>query len=445
MLDAVRLKSCLRRSGWGILIVAGLGLGNSVLDHFAGTYDGAYTHLVTGSGLVLTAAYILWRGRAPRLFDTYLPLILLLVALQRIAELAVPAWFDLIQHPVAIDLLSHAGFHGMVSFKSAMSLLLIAGFQLSYPRSVSAALFFLASFWMFVSLTSLEFLYDIYLWDKDLSAYSQLGFILAAIGLGCRFANKSTLGRLFAPDTDIGVYVRSIILASAVVPWATGLLYLQLATLSAADKALAQLLFAASGWITCAIVIVVGHRIEQANAVVEEISNHDSLTGVLNRRGMEVQLKAVEAPAGIIVLDLDRFKSINDRFGHQLGDRILMQAAIAIQDTLRSVDSVARWGGEEFLVLLPGADTAAARQIAERIRCAIEELVLGVGVASDKLSIEEIRITVSQGCAQFDPAHEAPDEAIHRADVALYRAKEAGRNRVEIEPLPCDIGSAAVE
>jgi diguanylate cyclase (GGDEF)-like protein len=121
----------------------------------------------------------------------------------------------------------------------------------------------------------------------------------------------------------------------------------------------------------------------------------------------------------VVVFDIDHFKAINDKHGHAMGDVVLREVAATISRQLRAADAVARWGGEEFLVVLPSSPVDAARACAERIRRAVSSLEVGMGV----------EITVSGGVAELEPGEQVA-EAIRRADTRLYEAKAAGRNRI---------------
>ena len=151
----------------------------------------------------------------------------------------------------------------------------------------------------------------------------------------------------------------------------------------------------------------------------------DALTGIPNRRAALGALKVEHsrmrrtgAPLSVALLDIDHFKRVNDDFGHATGDRVLCQVAMVLAAQARVTDTVARWGGEEFLALLPGS-LAGARVFCERTRIAIQSLVCP-GVH---------RITASVGVAEVEPG-EDPADAIARADQLLYQAKRTGRNRV---------------
>lgn len=170
-----------------------------------------------------------------------------------------------------------------------------------------------------------------------------------------------------------------------------------------------------------------------ANTRLSELASTDYLTGIANRRHFKEiaqrelgRLAANNSKASLIIFDLDHFKQINDRFGHEAGDKVLCCVVRAVQETVRPMDLLGRFGGEEFLILLPEAERVTALEIAERIRKKVERLRCEHhGTRS--------RITISLGVAPWHGA-ESLDELIRHADKALYRAKEKGRNRVQWVP-----------
>lgn len=157
----------------------------------------------------------------------------------------------------------------------------------------------------------------------------------------------------------------------------------------------------------------------------------DYLTGLANRRAFfeaaELEIarwKQAPRPTAMIMIDADRFKAVNDQFGHPAGDAVLRHLAAALSATFRAVDVVARVGGEEFAVLLPSTDLVDAAALAERLRKLVEAAPARVdGVA--------ISYTISAGVAAMDASLNAMDGLMKRADLALYAAKAGGRNRVE--------------
>jgi diguanylate cyclase (GGDEF)-like protein len=157
----------------------------------------------------------------------------------------------------------------------------------------------------------------------------------------------------------------------------------------------------------------------------------DPLTGQLNRRGLQevmqsclAYLQRHQQPAALLMIDLDHFKTINDLYGHAVGDWVLAQIALQIKATLRQSDVLARYGGEEFLVFLPKADETTAQRAAERIRADVAALHWPHPLTPD------YRQTVSIGGAMLQPGYDFQRQ-LALADQALYQAKALGRNRVE--------------
>ncbi|MBW3657820.1 MAG: diguanylate cyclase [Actinobacteria bacterium] len=174
-------------------------------------------------------------------------------------------------------------------------------------------------------------------------------------------------------------------------------------------------------------------RMELQSRELHEIANRDELTGVMNRRGFQLDLetefeRAVRygRPLAFLLLDVDHFKAVNDTHGHPAGDVVLRAVADEIQDAVRGVDRVGRWGGEEFAVLLPETVRADAEHVAERVAKVIRQRVVIVDG-------DPIRVTASLGLTVFDPELQVATstaELVERADRALYTAKEEGRDRV---------------
>ena len=163
---------------------------------------------------------------------------------------------------------------------------------------------------------------------------------------------------------------------------------------------------------------------------LEHLSHHDSLTGLLNRRAIEYllgresqRLQRFGEHFSLLMVDIDHFKRINDRLGHAAGDAVLCAVAQTLQAHAREVDRVARFGGEEFCVLLPHTLHEGALQAAERLREAIN-------LVSIPWNDEVISVTISTGLATADNPDESQDDLLKRADKALYQAKTDGRNRV---------------
>jgi diguanylate cyclase (GGDEF)-like protein len=168
-----------------------------------------------------------------------------------------------------------------------------------------------------------------------------------------------------------------------------------------------------------------------------QVARVDALTQVANRLAMVEDLEAVWSRVeryghrySVALCDIDKFKDYNDRFGHIAGDEVLRRVAQTIRKTLRQGDSLYRYGGEEFLILLPEQPLSEAVRAMERVRAGVENMVL-LAAASPR------RVTLSFGVAELDSERDVdPEGWLRRADAALYRAKSAGRNRVETDRPP---------
>jgi len=165
---------------------------------------------------------------------------------------------------------------------------------------------------------------------------------------------------------------------------------------------------------------------------VEQQARVDGLTGLSNRRACEDALRQELQRAErfgkeltVILADLDGFKTVNDRHGHPAGDLVLREFALRLRETLREIDVAARWGGEEFCLLLPETDAAGGAQLAERARAALEDVPIAAADGS------QLRVTASFGVAAF-PEHPSVEALIDAADGALYDAKRSGKNRVTV-------------
>jgi diguanylate cyclase len=170
-------------------------------------------------------------------------------------------------------------------------------------------------------------------------------------------------------------------------------------------------------------------RLARQNKRLDELGRTDALTGLANRRQCLAQVESELArhrrngrPAVLVMLDIDRFKSINDRYGHPIGDEVLCKVAKVLLESSRKSDSVARYGGDEFVMMLPETTLRGAEEASRRIRTKLE------GVAFERAP--DLRCTVSLGAAEASAQMDV-DAWVRQADDALYRAKLAGRNRFE--------------
>jgi diguanylate cyclase (GGDEF)-like protein/PAS domain S-box-containing protein len=177
-------------------------------------------------------------------------------------------------------------------------------------------------------------------------------------------------------------------------------------------------------------------EVQALQKMLRDQSTHDALTGLYNRRYLEETLgrellsaKRHEHPVSVIMGDLDHFKLVNDRYGHLAGDEVLRVFGDLMKRHARGSDVYCRYGGEEFLLVLPQMETAIAVERAEQLRCAMAAAPVPYGASL-------IAVTVSFGVATFPRDGRTGDELIAAADSALYAAKEAGRNRVNVSAAP---------
>lgn len=181
-------------------------------------------------------------------------------------------------------------------------------------------------------------------------------------------------------------------------------------------------------------------QLQKKKAEADHLARTDALTQLMNRRAMldtmrldEDRMRRERRPLGMVMIDLDHFKSINDNFGHATGDAVLQGAAECFASTIRGGDYVGRWGGEEFLIALPGADIIQCAEVAERCRNRLSAMRFDNGKG------EAIQVTASFGTASAEGADRVELlDLVEHADRALYWAKDCGRNRVKIYVASAD-------
>lgn len=276
--------------------------------------------------------------------------------------------------------------------------------------------------------------------------------ISAGIAYAWRGGDLERVGLAVVATTTVGYFGIVVIAGAVAVPWGYAVLLSHFlligrrkAVVAAAiaiafvalhpgafEDSLQRVVFVMTALVVSLFAFVFAHRTDTQRERLEALASHDALTGAFNRRAMdhELQLAAEasrrdRAPVALAVLDLDHFKRINDRFGHEAGDRVLLEFARLVMQATRKGDRFFRHGGEEFALLLPGADAAAAQALTEMLR----------GTVAARLHCHGEAVTVSIGAAVL-----LPDEDVvawlARADAAMYRAKHLGRDRVVVELDP---------
>lgn len=178
-------------------------------------------------------------------------------------------------------------------------------------------------------------------------------------------------------------------------------------------------------------IIRLQNELITSREAIRQSATHDALTGVWNRATHFSMLhrefnrsSREKNPLSVIMMDLDHFKLINDKFGHETGDQVLQEVTRRLQSALRPYDSLGRYGGEEFVVIAPGSDKGSALRLAERLRAKIS------GAPVSTLA-GPVPVTLSLGVASYSPDIDSPESLVRRADAAMYAAKKAGRNRAQ--------------
>ena len=181
-------------------------------------------------------------------------------------------------------------------------------------------------------------------------------------------------------------------------------------------------------------------ELQKKKAAADHLARTDALTELMNRRAMldtmrldEDRMRREQRPLGLVMVDIDKFKAINDDYGHAVGDQVLQGAAECFASTVRGGDYVGRWGGEEFLIALPGADIIQCAEVAERCRTQLAAMRFDDGKGN------HLQVTASFGTATAEGADRAELlDLVDHADRALYWAKGSGRNRVKIYVASAD-------
>ena len=193
-------------------------------------------------------------------------------------------------------------------------------------------------------------------------------------------------------------------------------------------------------------------RLDQSSTMMGELKRDmerirhqaltDGLTGLANRKAFDDQMGRILRDSkrdgsifSLIMIDIDHFKSFNDKYGHQIGDQVLRLVAMTLVNEVKGQDMAARYGGEEFVIILPNTNENAARSAAENLRKAVEKKEVINRSTGDNLG----QITISLGVAQYYGGIEEAEELIRRADMALYTSKDKGRNQVTLSPSPHEI------
>jgi len=223
------------------------------------------------------------------------------------------------------------------------------------------------------------------------------------------------------------LYFSTVYLAAGVLAGIVGLIFSPPLKLTAINAAL-QFVFSN---LTYMMLLYIFAQLRRHYAQMHQMAHTDALTGLVNRRAMQNRLEAelerakrYDRPFALLLGDIDHFKRVNDGHGHAVGDQVLREVATRLSGQLRPSDKIARWGGEEFLVLAPETDLIQAKALSQRLFDAI---------AASPVAGLEVSLSIGVACYRQGDSIAV---LLSRADEAMYRAKLAGRNRIELEDYP---------
>lgn len=415
-----------------------------VLGYYGGTEwlyrplsDGAATHPLTAASIaLLSAGILLWRPCPRRVVPTILAIVAFTLGLLRLTEIglgrdllsAVTPFYAITLRDVGAPIVVEASSAAMIAL---LALALIATFRRKYDAAQVLA--FLGLGLPLVSVTG-------YAYEQQ-EFYGRMALTTALAGLPAgsaillASAHHGVLRSILSPWPG-GRVARLQIMLGYLVPFGVGYALLTVGA-GQSTEFFGAAVVAVSGFITCLIAYsaVAQERADKKRRAAErqlsQTATRDSLTDLPNRRllfdeGLREIDRAVRnhSPLSVLMVDIDNFKQLNDRFGHATGDQVLKRIAEVIRHELRHQDLPARYGGEEFAVLLPDTPVEGAAQLAEKLRQRIADEFF------DSFQRDAFAVTVSVGCAQHAEGNKF-NQLLGTADEALCRAKAGGRNRVD--------------
>lgn len=329
--------------------------------------------------------------------------------------------------------------HGRFSIESALAIGALTVAAMLRSKNGRVGLVFLVIGLATVFNTLLEISYGLTFFNGDVGAFTLLGLVCVSLAMVTLYIHRPFVRVLFLVG-GIGSQTRVMATAAIAVPWVCGYLLNTFQTVGVGLVAFEAAMISVIIWSMVVILLTTSARHEAADAArrraereISSLSRKDPLTGALNRFGMSESLDAAwasfrstNAQFGLILVDLDHFKTINDTYGYYAGDDVLRRVSDVLHPYMRVADALSRWGGEEFLILLQIKDRADLETVAERLRRALQHV--------NSPYIPDHRagspISASFGLSDLRAEDDSPADAITRADSGLYLAKKAGRNRV---------------
>lgn len=385
----------------------------------------ALLHPIPVAGYLIFCAALIYpaeQGPAPRLL-TLSSLAVAAVSLQRLLETIVPGWRDIPDLPGTLGRTVPAVFDGGFAPETAFALATLHLALLAERRSGALAVALLACLWTGATLTTLGRLFDALFLRQPFPAVSLACMILAAMALTHRLRRTDPVRPLFALGSQSHL-LRLVIVAAVAISWATALAYAHFAAVPPAGHRTLVLVFGGVTWMMIGLPLVMAHALAQTHVALTRAVERDPLTGIMSRRGLTGMASVETGNYGAVLFDLDHFRAINDRLGHDMGDRLLQKVATTVASHLRQTDIFGRWEGEQFLVVMRARDEHQLALAAERLRKLVE--TLGPVVENG----ENMPLTASFGISMVEPSETNIEGAVKRADMALFAAKTEGRNCV---------------
>jgi diguanylate cyclase (GGDEF)-like protein len=389
--------------------------------------DGPAVHPVTALSVILLAVSVVLTMQRARWLVNGVCTVVLLGAL---AQLAFPdqasLWFQAIE-PFP------AGHEAVVSTSTVLCLLMLAASLLlrGYANAAASQILSVLAY-SAPAMALVGFILGVQNSHVSMSLTTVLMLIPLCVATALRTVYHGFLRALLGP-TRVSALARRHLALVMMAPYLLGLGLVGIRP-NAADAAIVILIVASSqtvGLVVAFLALSFCNLERRSNILqrrAETRAARDGLTGAMNRASFTSQAvrkigqhRSIKCNVSLLFVDVDHFKRINDTYGHETGDRVLKRIIHLARGCLRSGDIVARWGGEEFVVLLPATDLNGALLIAEKIRYRIE-------VEHFDALATDLRVTVSIGCAEIS-SNEDLDELVARADSALYEAKHQGRNQ----------------
>lgn len=381
------------------------------------------------------------RPLAPQYWLRVMQLVVITVMAQRLLEAGISTWPRVVTSDLVLSLNERYQFNGQLSVKTAASLLFLHVALFTAPNHFNLAMLFFYGAICVAIFALYQFGFGVFVLDSNFSIAS-LGALFFAIAGGGRFFHKNKYLRALFSRRAHGAGFRALTLAAVLVPFGGGVLFVKAQPAPSESLFELQLLLSFFSALLVGVILLMGRQINADARQLECAATRDPLTGALSRPGLYSRLPEAGKIGGAVLVDVDHFRVINDRFGYAKGDEILARLGENLQSILSRGELLARWGGEEFLILTPDGREKSLSRLATLIHRAV--------AAHPPLAIDALRfrVTVSIGYAAVEDDDEGEGDihrAIGRADAALFAAKRFGRNRTCAAQEAAQIRRATLE